>query len=217
MNISELYEMQKVLDERIIKDKGLEGQDLLPNTVLALQVEIAEMANVWRGFKFWSNDQEPRTSSECPGDCVAGHRHEYFGNGQVETYKCNRCDGTGYYNPLLEEYVDSLHFTLSIGLKKYTYYNTPLPINNLVTDDIKSIKYYSIMKQFNRLFENIGYLEDCIFDHEVGSGIEVEDQYKQVLQLMIGLGEMLGFTWDEICKSYMNKNRVNHERQANGY
>lgn len=60
MDIVKLYNMQKELDERIIKQHGLEGQDLLPNTVLALQVELAEMINEWRGFKHWSNDQEPR-------------------------------------------------------------------------------------------------------------------------------------------------------------
>lgn len=36
MNLSELYEMQKVLDARIIEEKGLQGQDLLPNTVLRM-------------------------------------------------------------------------------------------------------------------------------------------------------------------------------------
>lgn len=36
MQIEKLYEMQKVLDARIIEEKGLQGQDLLPNTVLRM-------------------------------------------------------------------------------------------------------------------------------------------------------------------------------------
>lgn len=60
MNLTKLFEMQRTLDERIVKEKGMEGQDLLPNTVLALQIELAEMINEWRGFKHWSSDQEPR-------------------------------------------------------------------------------------------------------------------------------------------------------------
>ncbi len=36
MNLEKMFEMQKALDERIIKEKGLEGQDLLPNLILAL-------------------------------------------------------------------------------------------------------------------------------------------------------------------------------------
>lgn len=39
MNLEKLFEMQRVLDERIIKEKGLEGQNLLPQKILALQVE----------------------------------------------------------------------------------------------------------------------------------------------------------------------------------
>lgn len=60
MNLQKLFDMQRTLDARIVEQHGLQGQDLLPNTVLALQVELAEMINEWRGFKHWSNDQEPR-------------------------------------------------------------------------------------------------------------------------------------------------------------
>ncbi|ACT00268.1 dUTP diphosphatase [Paenibacillus sp. JDR-2] len=60
ITLEQLYEMQKALDARIIKEKGLEGQDLLPDTVLALQVELGELANEWRGFKHWSTDRAPR-------------------------------------------------------------------------------------------------------------------------------------------------------------
>lgn len=48
MNLEKMFEMQKALDERIIKEKELEGQDLPPNLILALQVELVECANEWR-------------------------------------------------------------------------------------------------------------------------------------------------------------------------
>jgi dimeric dUTPase (all-alpha-NTP-PPase superfamily) len=32
-----------------------------------------------------------------------------------------------------------------------------------------------------------------------------------------GLGEMLGFTWDEIEQAYFAKNKINHVRQETGY
>lgn len=59
MNITELFEMQRVLDERIIKEHGLEGKDLLQERVLALNVELAELAQETRCFKFWSKNQQP--------------------------------------------------------------------------------------------------------------------------------------------------------------
>lgn len=55
MELKELFEMQKELDEHIIKEKGLEGQDLMNNKVLALYVELGELANETRCFKHWSN------------------------------------------------------------------------------------------------------------------------------------------------------------------
>src|SRR5690606_21727353 len=91
MNLYKLFKIQAKLDEKIVKEKGLEGQDLLDKKILALQVELGELANCWRGFKYWSNDQEPITKID-------------IGNSQYSIV-----------NPLLEEYVDCLHFILSIG------------------------------------------------------------------------------------------------------
>lgn len=59
MNISKLFDMQRVLDERIIKEHGLEGKDLLQERILALNVELAELAQETRCFKFWSKNQQP--------------------------------------------------------------------------------------------------------------------------------------------------------------
>lgn len=55
MELKELFEMQMKLDEHIIKEKGLEGQDLMNNKILALHVELGELANETRCFKHWSN------------------------------------------------------------------------------------------------------------------------------------------------------------------
>ena len=44
MNLTRIFGMQEVLDTRIIKEHGLEGQNLFYNMILALQVEIGELA-----------------------------------------------------------------------------------------------------------------------------------------------------------------------------
>lgn len=49
-----MLDAQKELDQYIIRKKGLEGQDLVLNTLVALDVELAEMANESRWFKHWS-------------------------------------------------------------------------------------------------------------------------------------------------------------------
>ena len=52
MNLTRIFGMQEVLDTRIIKEHGLEGQNLFYNM---MQVEIGELANETRCFKHWSN------------------------------------------------------------------------------------------------------------------------------------------------------------------
>ena len=81
IKFSELYELQDELDKFIIENKNLNmsKKELLTDSVLALQVEVSELANSTRCFKHWSNKgAEPK-------------------------------------EVVLEEYVDVLHFFLSVG------------------------------------------------------------------------------------------------------
>ncbi|MCT8138628.1 dUTP diphosphatase [Anaerobacillus sp. CMMVII] len=55
MNLIKLFKKQKELDDRIVKEHNLEGQYLLSDKILALLVELGELANETRCFKFWSD------------------------------------------------------------------------------------------------------------------------------------------------------------------
>src|SRR5690606_16902042 len=99
MNLKKLFEMQKVLRDRIDYNEP----DRFNKLILALLVEIGECANEWRGFKFWSTDQKPRTK-------------EYLTNYTEQDSILG--PGAQWRNPLLEEYVDGLHFVLEIGIEK---------------------------------------------------------------------------------------------------
>jgi dimeric dUTPase (all-alpha-NTP-PPase superfamily) len=191
MNLDELFAMQRELDTDIVKIKGLEGQDLLTKKILALQVELGELCQEWRGFKFWSEDQEPRTSELNNALAVSC--------GAEPKYK----------NPLLEEYVDCLHFILSIGIdiKIYTTNYSELVV-----------PYKSKMKGLEDKFLFIGYEVTKLYQ-------EIRDRvgkHEKVLWIYLfnsfaGLGELLGFTWEEVVQAYYDKNKINFERQANGY
>jgi dimeric dUTPase (all-alpha-NTP-PPase superfamily) len=184
MDLKPLFEMQRVLDDRIIDEKGLEGQDLLPEKILALQVELGELANEWRGFKFWSENREPRTVE------------------RLTSFYAAREGKTR--NPLLEEYVDCLHFTLSIGLEReYTLVsNRPWKLES-ITHQFIEINYHT---------STLNYAIDAEWDEE-----EIHEQYQGIVSGFLGLGEMLGFTWEQIEQAYKEKNRINHKRQSNGY
>ncbi|WP_121615239.1 dUTP diphosphatase [Virgibacillus halodenitrificans] len=184
MNLQKLFQIQKQLDDRIVKEHGLEGQDLLDKKILALQVELGELANEQRSWKFWSHDQ--RTKGQ-------DNYLEYRPVDQGGNHWVNR-------NPLLEEYVDCLHFILSVGLE------LQIPDEWVVNNIAKELteKEMDIERQF------------IAFNQYLKINIDPHDWF-DILGLFIGLGEMLGFTWEQIEQAYLDKNKINHERQANGY
>lgn len=184
MNLTKLFETQRILDARIEKEHPrVEGEDRLAKKILALQVELGECANEWRGFKFWSNDQESRVEV----------KHYARGSGKLTPpYVVS--------NPLLEEYVDCLHFILSIGLEiDFHYANLKSPLKSI-----------NITKQFNAIFYEVSEIEIGIMGRR---GFHLA----QTLRAFIGLGEMLGFTWEQIEQAYYDKNAINHTRQDTGY
>lgn len=189
LTLERMYEMQKELDARIISEKQLEGVDLLPNTVLALQVEIGELANEWRGFKHWSNDRQPRTRK------IHSDRDAY-----LET------------NPLLEEYVDCLHFFLSIARQ------LDLPADDLyVAEDELACETAVI---FTELLHNVGLImgDKILMDPPKDVQNYRRAHLRGALFIFYGLGEQrLGFTYEQIAEAYAAKNKVNHDRQQNGY
>lgn len=191
MNLAYLFEIQAGLDAHIEQEHPRqEGKDRLAKKILALQVELGELANEWRGFKFWSNDQEPRTK----GDWLKSTGIE---NGRfIDVYE----------NPLLEEYVDCLHFILSIGLE-LGYQDVSLYRMNVSKDAIT---------EFNLLMANVSgmWLSSTT---KYGMKFRIKEDYLKVFSIFIALGEMLGFTWEQIEQAYLEKNKVNHERQVNGY
>lgn len=197
MNIDKLFSCQGRLDNRIVVKKGLQGVDLLDKKILALLTELGELANEWQMFKFWKDNPIPNTHEEtechaCKGDAV------FYVMGEREV--CANCAGEGVEkvtNPLLEEYVDCLHFILSIGNDKgWTAKELEL---NIKADDISF--------QFLGLFYQVSHFAE----HQLKSN------YYIVLRVFLILGEMLGFTTDQIEQAYFDKNKINHARQESGY
>jgi dimeric dUTPase (all-alpha-NTP-PPase superfamily) len=186
MDLSKLFQLQRQLDERIEREHPRqEGEDRLAKKILALQVELGELCNCWRGFKYWSHDQEPKTYVQIGCEkCVGGL-----------TY-CEEC----IRNPLLEEYVDGLHFLLSIGIDLGFRHFTP-----------RLVKLHDTLKMFSSVFY-------CINQFEYVCGrYNKRSAYCELFSVYIGLGKKLGFTWEQIEEAYLRKNAVNHQRQESGY
>lgn len=207
MNLTDLFNQQRKLDEEIERKHPVQpGEDRLAKRILALQVELGECANEWRGFKFWSDRQTPNIlyQTTCDPDVATHHycedcKEDIANKDTLKHFK--KCEGILYpmraKNPLLEEYIDCLHFALSIG-------NEINVSNELVWE---SYRKKDITEQFTSLLQN-----DWGTYH-----VNVYHGYCRGLELLLGLGEALGFTWKQIEQAYNDKNKTNWERQANGY
>lgn len=163
MNLEKLFQMQKALDSHIEEKHQLQKEDLFDRKVLALLVEIGELANETRCFKFWS----VKPSSE--------------------------------KDVILEEFVDGIHFILSLGIE--CGFNQ-MPI------ELKGIKSTStVTEQFLAVYETISLFQK---NKELDAYINVFESYMQ-------LAALLGFTKEEIEEAYFRKNEVNYQRQQNNY
>lgn len=161
MDLRGLYSLQRELDEKIIKTHSLQDKNLTGKKVLALQVELGELANETRCFKYWS------TKAASPKEVI------------------------------LEEYVDCLHFILSIGLD---FNFSDVDIN--MHDRTKKLN-----EQFITLFIDVT-------DLLVSS---TRDHYITLFEDFLTLGYNLGFSESDIIDAYFSKNKVNHNRQNEGY
>jgi dimeric dUTPase (all-alpha-NTP-PPase superfamily) len=163
MDVTSLFHIQSKLDQKIMDTHQLHNKDLTPSKILALQVELGELANETRCFKFWSlKEPSPR-------------------------------------HVISEEYVDGLHFILSLGLDKNYMDEVKVSINNEVQK--------TQLEAFAKVFDLISaYSNEQTLTH-----------YQSLFQAFVDLGQVLGFSWTEIEQAYLEKNQVNHARQQQGY
>ncbi|WP_078595092.1 dUTP diphosphatase [Evansella clarkii] len=166
MDFSELFTMQKKLDDYIETKHGLQNEQLLERKLLAFHVELAELANETRCFKFWSE------KGPSPEDVI------------------------------LEEYVDGIHFILSVGLEQgfqeENNYNFPI---------IEKKEGAELVQYFYKVI-------DAVSRHQKEA---TRLSFRELFDAYLHTGAALGFTEEQILAAYYNKNEVNHERQNQGY
>lgn len=160
MQLSELFHMQRKLDA-FIEQNQLVTHDVFREKGLALLVELAELANETRCFKYWSTK------------------------------------GASERAILLEEFVDSIHFMLSLGnLKGY------------------QLKEWSIAKtdaDLTAIFiEATTVISQFIAE-------PTESNYFAIWQVYGQLAYQLQFTASDVLDAYLLKNEKNYERQKTGY
>ena len=226
MNLQKLFEMQAQLDADITAHHPVqEGENRLEKKVLALLVELGECAQEWRGFKFWSNRQTANELEWINEDCKSckGTGVDVEGVALGNPYPCIECEGKSVVayskNPLIEEYVDCLHFILSIGNEKVPYleHQAPIHLELPFGSELEKTLYKDATTQFVYLFNIISIFADTLMENEVTLMSEAFDEYTEMFKAFLGLGELLGFTDGQIEQAYYDKNKVNFKRQEQGY
>ncbi|MBH0175179.1 dUTP diphosphatase [Fictibacillus sp. 23RED33] len=164
MKIKELFSMQNELNMRIVKEHKLDNSSLFEQRRLAFLVELGELANETRCFKYWS--KRPASEKEV----------------------------------ILEEYVDGLHFVLSIGL-------------DLGFKEVEITTEVDLGEKMDKIDINTLFLTL----YQSGSKSLLNEEFQSFFDTFLGLGVKFGFSFEEIEEAYFAKNRVNHERQDTGY
>ncbi|MBT2681911.1 dUTP diphosphatase [Bacillus sp. ISL-35] len=163
MDTITLFKMQKALDSHIELQHKLENDDLFDRKILALLVEIGELANETRCFKFWS----VKPSSE--------------------------------QDIVLEEFVDGVHFILSLGIECGYEDIEDITQNRSTVTDTSS--------QFLAVYESVQKFRDS----------RSKKDYIDLFGSYMRLAELIGLQEAQIEQAYIQKNEVNYDRQRNGY
>lgn len=173
-----MFHKQKQLDQEIIVKHHLQDTDLTEEKILSFNTELGELANTWRGFKYWSNNQKPKLTAK-------------------------RKNGTEY-NPLVDEYIDGIHFLMSLGFT--LGYEPEKVVERLEFLNLSRIIFKGeITKQFNNIFR-------------ITSKLQLDTSlYIKLFNEYLLLGSLLGFEWQQIHNAYYQKLEVNHQRQNQGY
>lgn len=160
MELQKLFEMQAALDAFIEKTQNI-NHDVFREKGLALLVELSELANETRCFKFWSTK------------------------------------GPSARDIILEEFVDSIHFMLSLGIMR------ELEFEN-----------WHIIEEKHDLTELFLRAQAAITTFLT---LPTENTYTAIWDSYALLAYNLNFTPEDIIAAYMSKNEENYARQRNGY
>lgn len=201
MNFKKLQKMQAKLDEAILKDKApMTAEERFNKTLVALSVEIAEVANCAEHFKFWKDNKGKIDDKRFRKMDYGKHgiAYEDWGDGAK---KATVDFAEAHKLTLIEECSDALHFILSLANQ------VDFEINGIGTHFKISEDTDSLEKNFIFLNQLIGLVELKHFHSDLEMIIDVFFIYIN----------QLGISEQELEQAYYDKNKINYERLANGY
>ncbi|PWK03951.1 dUTP diphosphatase [Tumebacillus permanentifrigoris] len=193
MNLTTMFEATRQHDAALIEKNNLTG-DLLSRKVLALQVALGRVADL-AGIGGWSTTAKPSTDVKLLCHICSGKGTIIGLNWEEAT--CEDCVAgvIGHTNPLLEAYTKALGIVISIG----------------VSIDHEIYSYFHI---------DCGTIEEQILEtmrratEVYRDGEEASLSYEELFEHITYLGEVLGFTEEQIETAYLES--IERQRAAIG-
>ena len=204
MNFKKLQATQAKLDEAILADKApMTAEERFNKTLVALSVEIAEVANCAEHFKFWKDNKGKVDEKRFIVTPV-------IVNNLIKDNYLNSLDNTtmqyvtekqAHRLTLIEECSDALHFILSLANQ------VDFEINGIGTCFEIAEDTDSLEKNFLVLNYLIGSAE---FKH-------FHSDLEMVVDVFFIYIDQSGISEQELEQAYYDKNKINYERLENGY
>ena len=205
MNFKKLQAMQAKLDEAILADKApMTAEERFNKTLVALSVEIAEVANCAEHFKFWKDGKGMKVDESR----FSEYKSPYFSNviyldnkGNDETKMVELTREQAHRLTLIEECSDALHFILSLA-------------NQIDYKIVGLGKHFEISKDEDSLEKNFLFL-----NHVIGLGDfkHFHSDLEMIIDVFFIYVNQLGISQQELEQAYYDKNKINYERLESGY
>ena len=201
MNFKKLQAMQAKLDEAILSEKEpMTAEERFDKTLVALSIEIAEVANTAEHFKFWKDNKGKVDSKRFTYNGLTD-----FSDSQLWTDEnsgvSNYTFAQAHKLTLVEECSDALHFILSL--------------TNQVDFEIKGIgTHFDIAGDAESLEKNFIFLNYLIGSAEFK---HFHLDLEMIIDVFFIYINQLDISQQELEQAYYDKNKVNYERLENGY
>ena len=204
MNFKKLQAMQAKLDEAILADKApMTAEERFNKTLVALSVEIAEVANCAEHFKFWKDNKGKVDDDRFAVDwdyegtpIICYYDYKEGGDYQISHEQAHRLT-------LIEECSDALHFILSLANQCNENISTMV---FLINDGMYSKEEHYRNLQY--LINYMDYREEINFKNE---------WIRSITEGFCCYTYSLGVKFKELEQAYYDKNKINYERLENGY
>ena len=202
MNFKKLQAMQAKLDEAILADKApMTAEERFNKTLVALSVEIAEVANTVEHFKFWKDSKGKIDRGRFSVIHIFNEEELVEVEYTEDSTGIQYTDWEAYKLTLIEECSDALHFILSLA-------------NQIDYKIVGLGKHFKISEDADSLEKNFLFLNYVIGSAEFK---HFRTDLEMIIDVFFSYINQLDIAQQELEQAYYDKNKINYERLENGY